>query len=65
MGSIPVAGAKMPPSFGWGHFGTRPRTHLRAAGTDWVRISRPKVDKLACQTKGADIYSPQAKFPEN
>ena len=51
MGSIPVAGAKIPlPSWAEG-FWYPPELRISAnvVKRNWVRISRPKIDKLACQ----------------
>ncbi|MBE6698683.1 MAG: hypothetical protein E7584_00340 [Ruminococcaceae bacterium] len=34
------------------------RTHFASvAQQNWVRISRPKIDKLACQAQDEDIFT--------
>ena len=57
MGSIPVAGAKKPPlrRLFWYPHGEP----ISASGAkwNWVRILRPKIDKLACQAQGASIFA--------
>jgi len=42
-------------SFGQWNCGFEPSSC--PSGKNWVRISRPKIDKLACQTQGADIFA--------
>ncbi|MBE6668338.1 MAG: hypothetical protein E7607_08540 [Ruminococcaceae bacterium] len=36
--------------------------HLLRKAQKWVRIPRPKIDKLACQAQGEGILA-QARFP--
>ena len=58
MGSIPVAGANARSAVRQTFcVGTRTKnTSLRRA-QNWVRISRPKIGKLACQAQGEDIFA--------
>ena len=58
MGSIPVAGANARSAVRQTFcVGTRTKnTSLRKA-QEWVRISRPKIGKLACQAQDEDIFA--------
>ena len=58
MGSIPVAGAKKPNAMRWAFWHPHGEP-ISASGAkrNWVRILRPKIDKLACQAQGVSIFA--------
>ena len=66
MGSIPVAGAIIKRSaLVADRFIMHPHGEptLRTA-QNWVRIPRPKIDKLACQAQGEGIFA-RGEIPRN
>ena len=57
MGSIPVAGAKRGELQSNSPLLAPVREPISALAQRWVRILRPKIDKLACQAQGESIFA--------